>query len=438
MVQDPDDNSGENHELDAAGQPVARISIEQAVRMAFQYARENREFYGRHAGSGLVWWFASSDETDDDYVVRLSYSPSREFRGRLGIEQFTIAKSGQMAFRRIVRQPGSVWTSRLLVGSVGAFAVALAAIGVLLGPSVLSPSPDSPVTTATSSPAASATSLPATAPTSIAAPAQRVAIPLIPDRPARLRSPDKSVMVDVPAGSVAAGSKLSYRSLSSDEIPALPSSFRSTGKVFDLTTDTPLLKPINITVGISAADVLLAQKVAANIVMQHHLEEAWTQLDTKVDFSASIATARVDHLSFFALTVKEPPPGQVTPVPTGAPTSQAYRKGVAHYKAGKYQLAIEQFDTAIKQDPDVRNYYWSRGNAYLGLTKFPEAIADYGAALGLDPENATLHHLRGSAYRQDGRFVEALSDLDEAIRLNPDYALAYKTRGDLYGLLKIE
>ncbi len=245
-------------------------------------------------------------------------------------------------------------------------------------------------------------------------------------------------MVDVPAGSVAAGSKLSYRSLSSAEIPALPASFRSTGKAFDLTADTPLLKPITITVEISAADILLAQEEETNIVMQHYLDDAWTQLDTSVDFSASIATARVDHLSIFALTVKEPPPDQATPEPTEAPTSEAYRKGVAHYKAGKYQLAIDEFDAAIKQDPDVRNYYWSRGNAHLGLTNLPEAIADYSAALGLDPANATLHYLRGSTYRRDGRFVEALSDLDEAIRLNPGYALAYNSRGDLFALLKIE
>ncbi|MCI0781075.1 MAG: hypothetical protein J4N93_07260, partial [Chloroflexi bacterium] len=58
-----DEKNGENRELDAAGQPVARISIDQAVRMAFQYARENREFYGRHADSDLVWWFVSADET---------------------------------------------------------------------------------------------------------------------------------------------------------------------------------------------------------------------------------------------------------------------------------------------------------------------------------------------------------------------------------------
>ena len=433
-----DEKNGENRELDAAGQPVARISIDQAVRMAFQYARENREFYGRHADSDLVWWFVSADETDDHYVVRLSYSPSREFHGRLGIDQFTIDKSGQMALRRIVRQPGTVWTSRIFVGSVGALAVVFAAVGVLFVSGVLSPSPGAPVTTATSPPAAAPTSTPAAEPTSTPAAPQRVAIALIPDRPARLRSPDRSVMVDVPAGSVASGSKLIYRSLSSAEIPALPPPFRSTGKAFDLTADTTLLKPITITVEISGADILLAQEEESNIVMQHHLEGDWTQLDTRVNFSAAIATSRVDHLSIFALTVKEPPPDQMTPGSTVAATSEPYRKGVAHYRAGKYRLAIDEFDAAIKQDPDVRNYYWSRGNAHLGLTNLPEAIADYSAALGLDPENATLHHLRGSTYRRDGRFVEALSDLDEAIRLNSDYALAYNTRGDLYALLKIE
>jgi len=268
MVQNTDDKNDNNRELDASGQPVPRISIDQAVRMAFQYARENREFYGRHSGSDLVWWFVSADETDDHYVVRLSYSTGGS-RGRLGVEQFTIDKSGQNAFRRLVRQPRSVWPWRILAGSAGVLAVALAAVGVLLGSGILSTSPGSPVTTATSSPATAPTSTPSTAPTSTPTVTQRVAIPLIPGRPARLRSPDRTVMVDVPAGSVAAGSKLIYRSLSSAEIPALPASVRFTGKAFDLTTDTPLLKPITITVEISAADIGLAQ--------QWKVRDAWHQ-----------------------------------------------------------------------------------------------------------------------------------------------------------------
>ena len=84
MVHDPNHSGGVNHELGEASQPVAVISIDQAVRVAFQHARENRAFYGRHAGSELLWWYVSAEETSDHYAVRLSYSPSPGVPGPVG------------------------------------------------------------------------------------------------------------------------------------------------------------------------------------------------------------------------------------------------------------------------------------------------------------------------------------------------------------------
>lgn len=119
--------------------------------------------------------------------------------------------------------------------------------------------------------------------------------------------------VDVPT-------QLAYVPLSVGEIPALPAKVTATGKVFELTTETPLLKPITIIVEISAAEAVLAAGNANNVVIQHHIEGAWTPLATAVDFEASTATAQVDSLSLFALTVLEPVP---TPTPAPAPAQIA-------------------------------------------------------------------------------------------------------------------
>ena len=75
---------------------------------------------------------------------------------------------------------------------------------------------------------------------------------------------------------------------------------------------------------LSTADTALAAGNADNIVIQHHKDGAWTKLPTLVDFGASTATAKVDSLSLFALTILEPqptlvpPPGQIT-LPTAPP-----------------------------------------------------------------------------------------------------------------------
>ena len=62
--------------------------------LALQHARDNRAFYGRYADRELVWEVVCADETEDYYEVKLSYRPARGFRGRPGVEQLTIDKTG--------------------------------------------------------------------------------------------------------------------------------------------------------------------------------------------------------------------------------------------------------------------------------------------------------------------------------------------------------
>lgn len=407
MAEDQGKEEAEHFEFDLPTRAAPNISLEEAVMLAYQYSRNNREIFGRYAQVELDWSFARAREMPEYHEIRLSYRPVRDFRGRSGVEQLTIDKTGQVLSRRIIRQPRTARTS-LLVSSAGVAAVAVVALAALFGIAVLRPSSSSRITL------------------------ERVEVTLIPDVPTRLESSGGAVVVDVPTGSVGAASNLIFRSLSPRQMPAIPPSFRPTNIVFDLTSNTPLLKPITIRAEISAGDAMLARGDAANIVMQHHRDGAWTQLDTKVDFGASTATVSVDHLSVFALTIKEPP------ADAEVPTSAAYKKGVAYYIDGEYQLAVDQFNLAIKQNPNISNYYWTRGNALLSLGNLPQAINDYTTAIDLDPENPTLLHLRGIAYRADGRLVEALGDLDEAIRLKPDYALAYNTRGYVYHTVGLE
>ena len=79
-------------------------------------------------------------------------------------------------------------------------------------------------------------------------------VPLTPDASARLVAPDGDVTISLDANSVDVPVQLTYTPLSVAEIPALPTDFTATGKAFDLTVETNLLKLITITVALSAAD----------------------------------------------------------------------------------------------------------------------------------------------------------------------------------------
>ena len=92
--------------FDSAGQAIGYISLDQARVVALRHARDNREFYGRRYSRGdLIWEVVSAEETEDYYEIKLSYRPARGFRGRSGVEQFTIDKAGSIEFRQILDEP---------------------------------------------------------------------------------------------------------------------------------------------------------------------------------------------------------------------------------------------------------------------------------------------------------------------------------------------
>lgn len=116
------------------------VSLDEALTLAIAHARDNRDFYGRYATVELAWGIVGARETQDSYEVRISYRPGRRFRGRPGVEQFSIDKKGQITFRQIISQPRSVWRSPFFLSAIGAPLVVGVALGVLFGAGVLPPS----------------------------------------------------------------------------------------------------------------------------------------------------------------------------------------------------------------------------------------------------------------------------------------------------------
>ena len=105
MAEDAGKKDDEKVEFDSTGQAVAYISLDQARVLALRYAHDNRDFYGRYSDRELVWEVVGAEETEDYYEVKLSYRPARGFRGRLGVEQLTIDKTGPIELRRILIEP---------------------------------------------------------------------------------------------------------------------------------------------------------------------------------------------------------------------------------------------------------------------------------------------------------------------------------------------
>jgi len=456
MVDDNANEAGPKLEFDSAGQAIAYISLDQARVLALRHARDNREFYGRgYERRELVWQELSAEESEDYYRIQLSYRPARRFQGEPGIELITVDKAGPIEFRQIIRQPQF---ARSIVAGV-AIAIVLAATGATLGGLFVFG-----VIGTTDAPTPLISSVLITA-----------------DAPARLVSPDGDVTISLDANTVNAAAQLTYAALSDADIPILPANFTATGKAFDLSTESPLLKPITITVALSAADATLAAGIEENIVIQHHSNGAWRQLLTTVDFNASTATAQVNTLSIFALTIRDAPtvptptraviplgvpptsaptdtptatpvqvptpsaaagpstaaltPIAVTLVPVSARARAAFSEGDAFNTAGEYEKAIVRLSEAIRLDPLYVAAYSSRGSAYLHTGQHRQAIQDYDEAIRLAPERADVfsdYYNRGFVYNAIGEHQRAIEDFNEAIRLNPGQGWLYSGRAVVY------
>ena len=108
-------------------------------------------------------------------------------------------------------------------------------------------------------------------------------------------------------------------------------------------------------------------------------------------------------------------------------------RGNAYADKGDNDRAIQDFNEAIRPNPNDAKGYAARGFAYVGKGDHDRAIQDFNEAIRLKPNYAEAYHNRGLAYAGNGDNNPAIQNYNEAIRLNPNYAEAYYSRGIAYG-----
>ena len=84
---------------------------------------------------------------------------------------------------------------------------------------------------------------------------------------------------------------------------------------------------------------------------------------------------------------------------------------------------------------DTAEWHFNQGNKLAEQGRYEQAIEDYDQAIRLNPEDADAYYNRGIVYYELGQLERAIEDYDEAIRLNPEYTKAYYNRGIVYRLI---
>jgi len=87
------------------------------------------------------------------------------------------------------------------------------------------------------------------------------------------------------------------------------------------------------------------------------------------------------------------------------------------------ERAIEDYDEAIRLNPQYADAYYNRGNAYANLGQSQQAIKDFNEAIHLNPEYSNAYYNRGVVYSDLGRKAEAIADFERFVTLtnNPQW-----------------
>ena len=110
--------------------------------------------------------------------------------------------------------------------------------------------------------------------------------------------------------------------------------------------------------------------------------------------------------------------------------------GLCFTRSGSYRIDVDVCSRALKvQDISVltrATLLLRRGQAYLEGGAFQLALADFNAALKRNPVSSLAHELIGAAQTESGNYHLSIESYSKAIRLNIHSASAYKGHGLAY------
>lgn len=115
-----------------------------------------------------------------------------------------------------------------------------------------------------------------------------------------------------------------------------------------------------------------------------------------------------------------------------------FQRGLAHYRANNFNLAIGDYQSAMVRAPMLRKSLHNsqliceafnrRGIEYLKHDDFQQALNDFNNAIKIHPQFSEPYLNRGVVYRKTTQYESAIADFNWAISLNHKYTDAYYNR----------
>jgi tetratricopeptide (TPR) repeat protein len=104
-------------------------------------------------------------------------------------------------------------------------------------------------------------------------------------------------------------------------------------------------------------------------------------------------------------------------------------RGVAYLSKKLPDLAILEFDEALKLNAEDASSFGNRARALRDIGQYDRAIADYSQLLRILPRSHRALMERGLVRLRKNDLAEAMADLEAAIKISPTYVFAHVNRG---------
>ncbi|MBI4853045.1 MAG: tetratricopeptide repeat protein [Acidobacteria bacterium] len=107
-------------------------------------------------------------------------------------------------------------------------------------------------------------------------------------------------------------------------------------------------------------------------------------------------------------------------------------KAATFFNKDDRMKGFADFREAIKLKPNNVEAYFNLGVAYYRLDNFDDAIEAFSQVIRIQPNYFDAYNNRAYAYRKKGNLDQALGDFTEAIKINPEFSEAILNRGLIY------
>ena len=108
------------------------------------------------------------------------------------------------------------------------------------------------------------------------------------------------------------------------------------------------------------------------------------------------------------------------------------RTGNAYLQGGLHDLAIQEYQKAVKVKPDSVDANYGIGLAYLRKGNMEEATRHFEIAVKAAPSRIDLHYSLATAYQQMGRLERALEEYRKVAQKNPNSYQVFNGVGSIH------